>query len=612
MLRIIIFYLTLATALFAQGVLALNNVTSQNGVSAIGQFESIAVTWTNTCKDCSWQLSTKSKNDSWVIQKVLPKGSTKFTITGLLQGHQYQVKMDAKRANRWVTRALLSTSTAPTVIQTSGFLTNLISLGYSVVQGNIFLFENSDCPEFVDIFNSCFGNNPAGPYIIPQPPIENSYVDPYYAVPLNTPGPNNVTTNITYRLSDFDALVTIVSYPPKGAYFGYQSYVFTSQASNYPVSDPLQVISPDPARYEIFGSVGNDVNNIVVQNQNGTPWGGRVITYLTTSNQELANDIIKKLTIQGVNPNSILVEKLGSNVLTGNGETADDFVTLMRYALPKNSRAASNWYNHVTSNVLVYKVSTPNKGALLYPINQYSARTGNVEIQLTGALNELAALLQNWSVNHSVLGSLSAVSTSTFTRTTIDDLNGIPHGLVGNDCIKKGTICAGDNQDTSTYAFSPKFDLSSSSILFIAGVDHNKLNNSSYISLDVYNAAESAGIASSSQANFSAVGFNSGNLTGSQNAIGSAEAVVRELGIYHSASKMLKLALPNLYISLLSKNCTIAKEYCINLSGNTLIPDTTPPTPINIYERSYLRPGDTTAANTNIMVYPRVIGPGKI
>ena len=136
-------------------------------------------------------------------------------------------------------------------------------------------------------------------------------------------------------------------------------------------------------------------------------------------------------------------------------------------------------------------------------------------------------------------------------------------------------------------------------------------SNSSYISLSIYNAAEMAGIASSSQTNFNAVGFNSGSLTGSDTGVSSAESVLRELGLYSSASTMLKVALPNLYISLISKNCTIATQYCVNLNGNTLIPDTTPPTPINIYERSYIRPGDTTAANTNIMVYPRVIGPGK-
>jgi len=502
-----------------------------------------------------------------------------------------------------------SSASSPSKVATA--LNTLTSFGYSVVQGNVYLFENSACPQFVGIFGSCFGNNPAAPYVIPQPPIEDSYVDPYYGVPLNTPGPNGVTTNMAYRLSDKDALVTIVKFPPKGAYFGYQSYVFTSQTSNYPQADALQVISPDPTRYEIFGSVGNDVNNIVVQNQGGSPWGGQIITYVTTSNQSLADDIVAKLTAQGINPRSIMVEKLGSDVLTGNGQTADDLVTLMRYALPQDSSAASSWYSSVANNVLVFKVSAPSISVARYPANQYTPRTGNVETQLTAALDELAGLLQTWSINNTTLGSLSAVSTSSFTRTTLDDLSGVPYGLVGADCIRKGTICAADNQDTSTYAFSPKFDLSSNSILFVAGVDHNQLNNSSYVSIDIYNAAEMAGVASSSQTNFNAVGFNSGNLTGSDNAVGSAEYVVRALGLYNLASPMLKLALPSLYISLVSKNCTIALQYCVNLNGNSLIPDTNPPTPINMYERSYVRPGTTTAADTNIMVYPRVIGPGK-
>jgi len=107
------------------------------------------------------------------------------------------------------------------------------------------------------------------------------------------------------------------------------------------------------------------------------------------------------------------------------------------------------------------------------------------------------------------------------------------------------------------------------------------------------------------------VGFNSGSLTGSNSTVGSAQAVLQALGLYNSASPALKAALPKLYVSLVSKSCTIAVQYCVNLNGNTLIPDTTPATPINMYERSYIRPGDTTAADTNVMVYPQVIGPGK-
>src|SRR5580698_2602413 len=113
----------------------------------------------------------------------------------------------------------------------SSWLNNL-SPEFRVTQGNVFLMTATDCPQFINIFNSCFGNNPAAPYIIPQPPVGISYVDPVYAQPLNTSGPNGQTTNIIYRLTDQEALVTIVSYPPKAAYLGYISYVFTSQVNN--------------------------------------------------------------------------------------------------------------------------------------------------------------------------------------------------------------------------------------------------------------------------------------------------------------------------------------------------------------------------------------------
>ena len=477
-------------------------------------------------------------------------------------------------------------------------INSLSSDGYVVAQGNVYLFSNSDCPLFVSIFNSCFGNNPAAPYIIPQPPIEQSYVDPYYATQLTTPGPNGSQTNIDYRLSDQDALVTLVSYPPKGAYFGYQSYVFTSETSNYTSSYPLQVLSPDPSRYEIFGSIGNDVNDIIVQEQYGEPWGGQVVMYLTTSNRDIADDLISKAKAWGINPKSIFVEPLGPNVKTGNGSLADDLITLVRYAIPQQSSAGSDWLANVSSNVLVYKLSNPSTGITPFAPNQYTSRTGNSELQLRPQLNELAGLLQTWLAARTPAPEV--VATEGMNKTTVD-IGGIPHGLVGADCIAKGTICAGDNQDTSTYAFSPKITLSETDTLFIVGVNHNLLGNSSYISLDIYNATDAAGVASSSQTNPGAVGFNSGVLTGS------AKAVLLRLGIYGSASRALKMTLPNLYVALVSKNCSVATAYCVNLDGNTLIPANAP---INIYERSYINPGTTTGADTNVMVYPNVVSAG--
>ena len=108
MLRSIILYLVLSSTLFASDVFA-QGVTTQNGVTAtVGGGTSITVSWTNNCRVCSWQLSTKRSNGPWIIQKVLPKGVTQYTITDLPTNQQLLIKMEAKRANRWVARALLT------------------------------------------------------------------------------------------------------------------------------------------------------------------------------------------------------------------------------------------------------------------------------------------------------------------------------------------------------------------------------------------------------------------------------------------------------------------------------------------------------------------------
>lgn len=481
-------------------------------------------------------------------------------------------------------------------------VTGLRASGYQVAQGNAFLFTNAECPTFVAIFGSCFGNNSAAPYVVPQPPTEGSYVNPDYAAPLNTPGPNGQNTNIVYRLSDNDALITVVSYPPTGAYFGYQSYVFTSAISNYPTSLPLQVVAPhgsNPAsRYELFGSIGNDVNNVIVQNQFQSPWNGQVVVYVSTSNQVLAVDLVQQLSANGVKAKAIMVEKIGANVRTGNGQLADDLVTLIRYAVPQDQSAADNWLNNLNANVKVYKVSKTT-AVTRYPTNRYTPRTSNSELLLTAPLDEMASLLNGWLA---AVQPTQTIQTQTFAPTTLyDPVTQSPTGLVGSECIEKGTICAGDNQDTYTYALSPKIQLSGNDTMIVAGVNHNLLANSSYISLAIYNAAEAAGVASASQTNPDAVGFNKGTLTGS------AEGVLRDLGLYNLASPALKLALPKLYVSLISRNCTYATSYCVSLEGTSLIPAGAN---IDMYERAYLRPGDTTSADLNNMLRPRVISGG--
>jgi len=111
MLRLIIVYFTLSLALFVTNVFA-QDVTSKNGVTAtVVEGTTIAVSWTNAWRACSWQLSTKQGNGPWIIQKVFSKGVTQYNITNLPAGQKFSVKLAAKRATRWVERALLTVTT---------------------------------------------------------------------------------------------------------------------------------------------------------------------------------------------------------------------------------------------------------------------------------------------------------------------------------------------------------------------------------------------------------------------------------------------------------------------------------------------------------------------
>lgn len=477
---------------------------------------------------------------------------------------------------------------------------------YRVRQGNAFLMVQSTFPLFLDTFGSCFGNNPASPYIIPQPPVEDSYVDPYYGVPLNTPGPHGSTTNIFYRLSDHDALVTIVSYPPLAAYFGYQSYVFTRRTSFYKdIRAPYpRKISPDPKRYEIFGSIGNDINNVIVQNQYGFPWNRRVVMYITTSNSEIANDLIAKAMSEGINAKSIFVEPIGSNVITGNGRTDDDMITLLRYAVPQSSSDGNAWMNNLSENVLVYKVTNNHIPVDRFGANSYTRHVVNHdEKSLARALNQLATILQSYLAS----AQSSPATIKSTTALSTDSLRGVPKkGLVGSYGIAKGTLCQGDNQDTSTYAALTLANIGAEETAFIIGVNHNvrALNNSHYISVDIYETEILTGIAGISQTNPRATGFDSGLLTGS------VETVLSLLGITIPPENIELIEnADKLYLTFMARdinNPTIAaaSAYGINLMGTSLVPAGQP---ISIAERSYVVPERTAGGNINFMVYPIII-----
>jgi hypothetical protein len=476
---------------------------------------------------------------------------------------------------------------------------------YLVDRGTIFEVDNAACRQFIAVFGTCFGNNAAAPYLVPVPPIDGTVIDPYYAGSFTmagqsaTPGKAGSPSNMFYRLAGGDALVVIMSPPPRLAYLGYQSYVFTRSAADYPASAADDAtLSPDPSRYEILGSVGNDVNDVVVQNKIGSDsfWGGDPIVYVTTSDPKLADYIVSDAAASGLDAKRIFVEPVGANAKSGTTFAADDRITLLRYALPEDDTASSQWLSNLKSNMQVYRVALPPSRIAppQYPTQSYTPKTGNNEANLAAPFDELSGLLAGWLKQHQSAGPTRTCDAS---QSDHVDKKHEPYGtLVGKDCIADGRSCLADNQDTDAYRTAVIGALMSGNLAIFTGVNHAVTDNASYLSLSVYNGQTTAGVASVSQTNRRAVGFYSGDMTGS------AEAVLKSLGLYDSASPALKAALPKLYVEFFARECG-ARNHCVKIATA----DVPLGVPIAITQRAYVRPDSTTGANPDIMQGPRAI-----
>jgi hypothetical protein len=488
-----------------------------------------------------------------------------------------------------------SASDTSSITAWKGWVEGLDGAGYSVTQGGAAVIDIAACSELVAVFGTCFGNNAAAPYIVPRPPIGDTHVDPFYGTPFTTAGATGAPSNMFYRLADHDALVTIIALPPRAAYLGYQSYVFTAETSYYTEDYKGQVLSPNESRYEIFGSLGNNINDVIIRNRLGMVWNAGAIVYITTSNRELAATLIADAKAHGFDEDRIFVEPVGDNVLTGTGAAADDLLTLIRYALPRNATAADRWRDNVADNVLSFRVSASEPLAVSpFRTPIYTPKTANSEASYRSALAELSWLLQRWLIAHE---GRPVLREKMITSEHVD-ATGQPHGLVGAECIAKGTNCLGDTQDTDAYRLGVVGRLPGARMAFVTGVNHALVDNATYVSLTIYNMQTFTGVASISQTNPSVVGFDRGSLTGS------AEGVLKALGLYESASARLQAALPALYTAIIARECSAAIQYCVELDDTDALPLSSM---VGVTQRAYIKPGTTTGANPDKLLTPIVV-----
>jgi hypothetical protein len=499
---------------------------------------------------------------------------------------------------------------APLPANWNSWLNALKSAGYTVSQGASYLVDGTACQMYIEYFGNCGGNNPVAPYFIVQVPvIAAQYLDPYYAAQFATTTSSGVPISEFYRLADNEALVVVVSMPPQGAYFGYQSNIYTRDITKYPLAPPTSnsdgsTIMPDPYRVATFGSIGNAINNVIIQKQTGAKWGGSLFGAITTSNSSL-DAALRKVMDHSTRMNSKLLvsEPVGDFIYTGIGQTADEFYTMIRYALPENQSDGDAWAAAPQNHIWVFRV-TDNSGAAVTrnPTPAYTQKKASDESSLLSAQQELANLLLNYS--QTTLGYPAAISSMSTTVSYGSD--GELKGLVGQTCIGAGVPCAGDDQDTDAYRVQILGPVTGAQAVYTVGVDHTqfpsvKQANATYISIGVYDGPTLTGIAGVWQTNKSATGFLSGTLTGS------AKTMLNDLGLYDLASSNLQSQLKYLYAVSISRTCPAGKAWCVTFD-DTQIPEVDN---VVLSERAYMRVGTTTGGNPDVMLTPMTIHPNS-
>jgi hypothetical protein len=499
---------------------------------------------------------------------------------------------------------------------------NALQTQYSITltQGSAYLLVN--CDEYIAVFGTCNDNNPAAPYLMVQPPVNEGFVDPIYAVPFEqqitivdgvpvlltgtspadcTSTPGCINIDEMYQLADTEALVVIMSMPPQAAYFGYQSYVKTKYVGSGGTS-------PDATRDEIDGSVGNAVNDQVIANQAGcAPFGtvagqGPQFAFITTSNVALEQQLRSAFAAVSVNglSTALLTEPLWSTnnaadpglVPTGTGEPSADLQTIIRYALPNPTYQADAeaWRTNISSYVQVYRISAPEVStANLFGPVEYTAKFGTSESTLHSELTELESMMNGYLA--SVQGSARTVPLGV--DETVSS-TGVPDGgLVGQICIATDIPCLWDTQDTDAYRLGRVGVLLSNKAFFVVGVNHSQTANATYVSVAANDVALEEGVASISTVDSTVTGFSTGSLQGS------AKAALQSFGLLSRASAKLKSALPYLYVAMFTRNaCQLTQTFCVQLGtqSETGIPYADP---VAGDERAYLFPGTTTGANPN-------------
>lgn len=304
------------------------------------------------------------------------------------------------------------TATAPTAAELSTVLVgDLEASGFQVSPGYPMLWRQGVCQtRLFPALQSCFGNNPVSPYVIP---VFKAWPDEYVGpTPPNAFGDVLAGYTPVYRLAPRDAVVFFGKMPPAGKFMGLQTFLWSQPGHwkkkdydrwaattdrPYPMEYLFQTIPPNDPKADrtlSWSSFGDSINNVVMRNQSGDPWGeDRYL--ITTPSATTAQAVTDALVARGVPAEDIFIEQVASRDSLGPigplgmGRNAVDFYSFFRYALPTDPDAATEWWTDLPLTVMRVRPPSSLGPIQRYGMATYGERTALSEGYLAGDLENL-------------------------------------------------------------------------------------------------------------------------------------------------------------------------------------------------------------------------------
>ena len=471
--------------------------------------------------------------------------------------------------------------------------------GYEVTRGYWTLWSADDCKLPLQSVGFCYGNNPTAPYVVAVlPPWKDEFVDRslHHALLQGQKGMTPI-----YRLGEREALVVMAELPPPARYFGLGTNLFTRKIELNPpayeddpvyeilsadpiTADLLRIIfgmSPNPDRMMMISSIGDTINNVVIEEQSKENWGQQRF-FVTTPDEDMADAMTAALVSVGADTSDVFTEPVSPELARlGYGPEADDFITYIRYSMPNDIALGEQWREQLPLTILRVRDREGGPAGEPFDIPEYEAKTANTDepTELTNDLMNLVNAVQN----NSGMASLGDPVEFRSLTLWVD--------LVGQHCLgydgppsadapiflPRGPMnCLGDNQDDEPQISGDTFYLDDDQVIAVIGTLGTKTGNATYTSLSVNWFPQLVGVLN------------------------------RDDTVLEESAKQFKDALsdPDLYtkfyVYYFARDCSGLYPWCQEIP-TTEVPrgDT-----VKIIQRNYLNPGSRRAPEPHMVLNP--------